>query len=114
MKNQKGFWFQNLEMTTILNGAYVEKTIQRIAYSVSALLKQNSILAVMKTDNVDLLLMPEIIELMLKTTVVSGGFGRRAAFRTTAQRTSVRMGRSVFVATVPLMVFTVLFGPLYG
>ena len=81
MKNQKGFWFQNLEMTTILNMAHVEETIQRIAYSVSALLKLNSILAVIKTDNVDLLLMPENKELMLATTVVSGGFGRRASFR---------------------------------
>ena len=113
MKNQKGFWFQNLKMTTILNMAHLEEMTPRIAYSVSALLKQNSILAVMKTDNVDLLLMPENKELMLATAVVSGGFGRRATIRA-APRTSMRLGRSVFVATVPLMVFTVLFGPLYG
>ena len=85
MKNQKGFWFQNLEMTTILNMAQLEETIQRIAYSVSALLKLNSILAVIKTDNVDLLLMPENKELLLETTVVSGGFGRRATVRTSQQ-----------------------------
>ena len=85
MKNQKGFWFQNLEMTTILNRAHVEETIQRIAYSVSALLKPYTILAVIKTDNVDLLLMPENKELwlILKTTVVTGGFGRRATISAT-------------------------------
>ena len=83
MKNQKGFWFQNLKMTTILNGTYVEETIQRIAYSVSALLKLNSILVVIKTDNVDLLLMPENKDLMLETTVVTGGFGRRGAISAT-------------------------------
>ena len=83
MKNQKGFWFQNLEITRILNMAHVEETIQRIAYSVSALLKQNSILAVIKTDNVDLLLMPENKELLFITTVVAGGFGRRATIGTT-------------------------------
>ena len=87
MKNQKGFWFQNLKMTTILNWAHLEEMTPRIAYSVSALLKQNSILAVMKTDNVDLLLMPENKELMLiTTTVVTGGFGRRATISAT-QRT---------------------------
>ena len=83
MKNQKGFWFQNLKMTTILNGAYVEEMTQRIAYSVSALLKLNSILAVIKTDNVDLLLMPENKEFLLETTVVTGGFGRRGAISAT-------------------------------
>ena len=112
MKNQKGFWFQNLKMTTILNGAHLEETIQRIAYSVSALLKLNSILAVMKTDNVDLLLMPEIIELMFATTVVTGGFGRRAAIRT-AQRTWIRTGRSFLMAAMSVVI-AMLFGPLYG
>ena len=112
MKNQKGFWFQNLEMTTILNMAHEEETIQRIAYSVSALLKLYSILAVMKTDNVDLLLMPEMKELEFTTTVVPGGFGRRATFSATL-RASIRAGRSIFVATLSVNV-TVLFGPLYG
>ena len=51
-----------------------EEMTPRIAYSVSALLKLYSILAVIKTDNVDLLLMPENKELMLATTVVTGGF----------------------------------------
>ena len=112
MKNQKGFWFQNLEMTTILNMAHLEEMTPRIAYSVSALLKLNSILAVMKTDNVDLLLMPEIIELMFATTVVTGGFGRRATISTT-RRTLLRTGRSFLMAAVSIMV-AVLFGPLYG
>ena len=112
MKNQKGFWFQNLEMTTILNMAHEEETIQRIAYSVSALLKLNSILAVMKTDNVDLLLMPENKELMLEATVVSGGFGRRATI-STARRASIQAARSVCVATVSTMIASP-FGPLYG
>ena len=113
MKNQKGFWFQNLEMTTILNMAHEEETIQRIAYSVSTLLKLNSILAVIKTDNVDLLLMPENKELRLcATTVVAGGFGRRAAL-STARRTYVRAGRSILMATMSFLM-TMLFGPLYG
>ena len=80
MKNQKGFWFQNLEMKITIEPE--EEMTPRIAYSVSALLKQNSILAVIKTDSVDLLLMPENKMLMLATTVVTGGFGRRGAFRT--------------------------------
>ena len=84
----------------------------RIAYSVSALLKLNSILAVMKTDNVDLLLMPENKELMLITTVVTGGFGRRAAIRTSL-RAWMRTGRSIFMATLSIMI-SLLFGPLYG
>ena len=112
MKNQKGFWFQNLKMTTILNMAHVEETIQRIAYSVSALLKLNSILAVIKTDNVDLLLMPENKELMLITTVVSGGFVRRPTVRT-AHRSFIRTGRTIVIASMSIM-FTVLCGPLYG
>ena len=82
MKNQKGFWFQNLEITTILDMARMEEMTRRIAYSVSALLKLNSIFAVIKTDNVYLLLMPENKELMLATTFVIGGFGRLAAVRT--------------------------------
>ena len=81
MKNQKGFWFQNLEMTIILNMTHLEEMTPRLAYSVSALLKLNSILAVIKTDNVDLLLMPENKELGLITTVVAGGFGSRATIR---------------------------------
>ena len=112
MKNQKGFWFQNLEMTTILNMAHLEEMTPRIAYSVSALLKLYSILAVLKTDNVDLLLMPENKELMLATAVVSGGFGRRATIRA-APRTSMRLGRSILVATLSIVI-TMLFGPLYG
>ena len=112
MKNQKGFWFQNLEMTTILNIAQLEEMTPRIAYSVSALLKLNSILAVMKTDNVDLLPMPENKEIMLITTVVPGGFGRWAAIFTTP-RTYLRMGRSIFMVSLSIMV-AMLFGPLYG
>ena len=65
-------------MTTIINMKHVEEMTPRIAYSVSALLKLNSILAVIKPDNVDLLLMPENKELRLEATVVTGGFGRRA------------------------------------
>ena len=113
MKNQKGFWFQNLEMKITIEPE--EEMTPRIAYSVSALLKQNSILAVMKTDNVDLLLMPEKKELcwlILKTTVVTGGFGRRAAIGTT-QRTSIRMGRSILMAAVSTLI-AAPFGPLYG
>ena len=105
MKNQKGFWFQNLEMKITVNIEPEEEMTPRIAYSVSALLKLYSILAVIKTDNVDLLLMPENKELMLATAVVSGGFGRRATIRA-APRTSMRLGRSILVA--------MLFGPLYG
>ena len=112
MKNQKGFWFQNLEMTTILNMAHLEEMTPRIAYSVSALLKLYSILAVIKTDNVDLLLMLENKELMLATAVVSGGFGRRASIGTTL-RSSLRTGISIFVATMSVLI-AVLFGPLYG
>ena len=92
--------------------AQLEDMTPRIAYSVSALLKLNSILAVIKTDNVDLLLMPENKELMLATTVVSGGFGRRATLRA-ALRASVRTGRSIFVAAMSL-VMALLSGPLYG
>ena len=110
MKNQKGFWFQNLEMKITIEPE--EEMTPRIAYSVSALLKQNSILAVMKTDNVDLLLMPENMELMLNTTVVSGGFGRRATVRT-APRAWIRVGRAVLVAALSMMI-ALLFGPLYG
>ena len=55
MKNQKGFWFQNLKMTTIMNMAHVEEMIQRIAYSVSALMKLNIISEVITTDNANLL-----------------------------------------------------------
>ena len=100
-------------MTTILNMAHVEETIQRIAYSVSALLKLNSILSVMKTDNVDLLLMPENKELLLvEMTVVTGGFGRRATIFPKL-RTFFRTGRSIFMATVSIVI-SLLFGPLYG
>ena len=113
MKNQKGFWFQNLEMTKFLDIiAHLEEMTPRIAYSVSAMLKLNSILSVKKTDNVDLLLMPENKELMLATAVVSGGFGRRATIRA-APRTSMRLGRSILVATLSIVI-TMLFGPLYG
>ena len=112
MKNQKGFWFQNLEITTIMDMARMEEMTPRIAYSVSALLKLNSILAVMKTDNVDLLLMPENKEFMLATNVVTGGFSRRATI-ITSLRASMREGRSILMAAISLMI-TVLFGPLYG
>ena len=112
MKNQKGFWFQNLEMKITVNIEPEEEMTPRIAYSVSALLKLNSILAVMKTDNVDLLLMPEMKELEFTTTVVPGGFGRRATISVT-QRTWIRTARSVWVATMSSVVASP-FGPLYG
>ena len=112
MKNQKGFWFQNLEMKITVNIEPEEEMTPRIVYSVSALLKLNSILAVKKTVNVDLLLMLENKELMLATAVVSGGFGRRATIRA-APRTSMRLGRSILVATLSIVI-TMLFGPLYG
>ena len=77
MKNQKGFWFQNLKMTTILNVAHLEEMTPRIAYSVSALLKLNSILVIIKTGNANQQLMSENEQFMLITAVVPGGFGRR-------------------------------------
>ena len=56
---------------------------QRIAYSVSALMKLNIILKVITTDNANLLPMLENKVHLLTMTVVTGGFGRRAAVRTT-------------------------------
>lgn len=90
-----------------------EEMTPRIAYSVSAFLKLNSILAVIKTDNVYLLLMPENKELgLIATAVVTGGFGRLASIRT-SQPSLIPVGRSIFMATMSILI-TMLFGPLYG
>ncbi|MBQ3775714.1 MAG: hypothetical protein II847_06270, partial [Ruminobacter sp.] len=51
-------------------------------------------------------------ELTLATTVVTGGFGRRAAISSTL-RTFVRTARSICLAATST-VATLLFGPLYG
>ena len=61
----------------------VVELTQKIAYSVSALMKLNIISEVKTTDNANLLPMHENKVYMLKTTVVTGGFGRRAAVRAT-------------------------------
>ena len=85
---------------------------QRIAYSVSALMKLNIISEVITTDNANLLPMHENKVYMLKTTVVSGGFGRRATISST-QRSYFQAARSICLATVSTMLATP-FGPLYG
>ena len=84
----------------------------RIAYSVSALMKLNIILEVIKTDYVNLLPMHENKVYMLAMTVVTGGFGRRAAIRTTP-RAFMQLAHSVCMAAMFSLIVT-LFGPLYG
>ena len=99
-------------MKIIFNITLEVEMTPRIAYSVSALMKLNIILEVIKTDYVNLLPMHENKVYMLATTVVTGGFGRRAAIRAT-RRTWMQSARSIWVATVPTMI-TSPFGPLYG
>ena len=113
MKNQKGFWFQNLKMTTILNMAHLEETIQRIAYSVSALMKLNSILVMIKTGNANQQLMHySTIRGLSTTAVVSVGFGRRAGYGT-APQSLMRTAISSRMASMSLK-GAMLFGLLYG
>ena len=87
---------------------------QRIAYSVSALMKLNIISEVIPTDNADLLPTHAIRGHMLTTAiaVVTGGFGRRATFGATL-RAFLQAARSLCLAAMSTMV-AALFGPLYG
>ena len=111
MKNQKGFWFQNLKMKITQNmEPEVEMTLG-IAYSVSALMKLNIISAVIPTDNANLLPMHKN-KVLATATVVTGGFGRRASVSST-QRTWMQAARSVCVAALSILI-ALLFGPLYG
>ena len=82
---------------------------QRIAYSVSALMKLNIISEVITTDNANLLPMHKNKVHMLMT-VVSGGFGRRASIRTT-QRSFLQAARAVMMAPLSTVLPTP-FGPL--
>ena len=94
---------------------YVEPEVeitQRIAYSVSALMKLNIISEVITTDNANLLPMHENKVYMLKTTVVSGGFGQRV-FGKASLRSLIPTARCLAVATVLTMI-EALFGQLYG
>ena len=87
---------------------------QRIAYSVSALMKLNIISEVIKTDNANLLSTLENNVHMVTTAiaVVTGGFGRRAAIKTTP-RAFMQSAHSVCMAAMFSLIAT-LFGPLYG
>ena len=75
-------------------------------------MKLNIISEVITTDNANLLPMHENKVYMLTTTVVSGGFGRRATI-SAAHRAWMQSARSICMATMSTMV-TAPFGPLYG
>ena len=75
-------------------------------------MKLNIISEVITTDNANLLPMHENKVYMLTTTVVFGGFGRRAAFGTT-RRASMQAARSTCMAAMSTVVASP-FGPLYG
>ena len=77
-KRLKRLKYQNLKMKITQNIEPEVEITQRIAYSVSALMKLNIISEVITTDNANLLPMLENKVHMFTMTVVSGGFGHRA------------------------------------
>ena len=93
---QKRLKYQNLKMKITQSIEPEVEITQRIAYSVSALMKQNIISEVITTDNANLLPMHAIRGHVLTTamTVVTGCFGRRATIRAT-RRSYLQTARSI-------------------
>ena len=89
-----------------------EEMRSEIAYSVSALMRLNSISSVNMTDNAPPLPMHATKEFTFLTTVVSGGFGQRV-FGKASLRSLIPTARCLAVATVLTMI-EALFGQLYG